>query len=454
MNRRSFIKSGVAVSALGFPTIISSRVLGRNGNPGANDRLVFGMIGVGNMGSGHVRNFSGRGSIAAIADAYLPHAEKNAKWLTDNNRVAKGTSVEVMQDYRKLLERDDIDAVIIASPQHWHALHSIHAAQADKDIYCEKPMTYSIWEGRQVVKAVKKHNIVFQTGSQQRSSHVSHLGLTHVRNGTIGKIQRVLASNYRSAQDNGFPAMPIHDGLDWDMWCGPAQMPDFNHAIFSNDGNVQPCWSGISLFSGGDMTDWGSHGLDMIQWGLGMDASGPEEVWVEGEPFKPMVSTPEKPGGRRGGPRSPKVFMKCPGGVIIEFDGGHASGGTFIGENGQISVTRQNVQADPRELTQKPLENPGDEIYRGYGYARSTDHGNDWINAIKERRDPIASAETGHRTATLCHLGNIARWVSGITGETGHKLKWDAAAERFTNSDEANKFIRTATRKGYEIPEV
>ena len=448
------MKTGVAASALAFPTILPSRVLGRNGNPGANDRLVFGVIGVGNMGTGHVQNFSKRGSIAAIADAYLPHAEENAKWLADNDRVGKGNTVEVVQDYRKLLERDDIDAVIIASPQHWHALQSIHAAQAGKDIYCEKPITYSIWEGRQVVKAVEKHNVVFQTGSQQRSSHVSHLGLTHVRNGTIGKIRRVLASNYRSPQDNGWPGMPVHDGLDWDLWCGPAQKPEFNHAIWSNKGNVQPCWSGIRLFSGGDMTDWGSHGIDMIQWGLGMDLAGPEEVWVEGEPFKPMVSTPEQPGGRRGGPNSPKVFMRYPGGTILEFEGGHESGGTFIGENGQISVTRQNVQSDPPELTRQPLENPGDEIYRGHEYARSTDHAQDWMNAVKERRNPVANAETGHRTATVCHLGNIARWVSGITGETGHKLKWDAAAERFTNSDEANRFVRTPSRKGYEIPEV
>lgn len=454
MNRRSFIKTGAAASALTFPMILPSRVLGRDGKPGANERLVFGMIGVGNMGSGHVQNFSSRGSIAAIADAYLPHAEKNAKWLRDNNRVGKGNSVEVMQDYRKLLERDDIDAVIIASPHHWHALHSIHAAQAGKDIYCEKPMTYSVWEGRQVVKAIKKHKIVFQTGSQQRSSHVSHLGLTHVRNGTIGKIRRVLASNYPSPQENGFPGMPIHEGLDWDLWCGPAQKPDFNHAIWSNAGNVQPCWSGIRLFSGGDMSDWGAHGLDMIQWGLGMDESGPEEVWVEGEPFKSMLSTPENPGGRRGGPNSPKVFMKYPGGVILEFEGGHLSGGTFIGEKGQISVTRRAVRADPHELTKKPLGNPADEIYRGYEYARRTSHGDDWINAIKERRDPVASVETGHRTATVCHLGNIARWVSGITGETGQKLKWDAAAERFTNSEVANRFVRIPSRKGFEIPQV
>jgi len=453
MNRRSFLKRSLAVSAIGFPTIIPSRVLGRNGNEGANDRITLGMIGVGSMGSGHVQNFSNHCSIAAIADACLPHAEKNAKWLYDNKRVPAGGKVDVYQDYRKLLERDDIDAVIIASPLHWHARHAIHAAQAGKHIYCEKPLTYSIWEGRQIAKAVEKYKIAFQTGSQQRSGATSHLGITHIRNGTIGKIKRVLAHNNRSPQEINWPAMDIPEGLDWDLWCGPAQKPDYNYAIWSNKGDAQPAWSGAKPFSGGDVTDWGSHGLDMVQWGLGMDTSGPEEVWVEGDPYTPMVSTPEKPGGRRGGPNSPIVFMKYPGDIIVEHNGGNQSGGTFIGENGQIEVTRQRSTGNPRELTQKPFENPADEIHRGYEYARRTSHGQDWLNCIKEGGTPVASAETGHRTATVCHLANITRWVSGITGETGHKLKWDAVNERFTNSDEANQFLRTPYREGYEVPE-
>lgn len=448
LDRRSFLKRSAAAAAagvIGFPMILPSRV------KGANERLVLGMVGTGGQGTHHVRGMSRHCSIAAVADAYLPHAERAAKWLHDERR-AEG--VEVYQNYLALLERDDIDAVVIATPLHQHALNCVHAALAGKDIYCEKPLTNSIAEGRRIVEAVKKHNIVFQTGSQQRSEVTAHVALTHVRNGTLGKVKSVKAHNYRSAQENGFPGEDIPAGLDWDLWCGPAEKPEFNKAIWSNERSVAPSWSGVRPFSGGDMTDWGSHGLDLLQWGLGMDESGPEEVWVEGDPFVPMISTPENPGGRRGGPRSPIVFLKFPGDIIVELDGGHVSGGTFVCEEGQISVTRGGFHSTPVDLRRSPLENPGIEIYRGHEYARTTGHDRDWLNAIKERRDPVAPAEAGHRTATLCHLGNIARWVSGITGETGVKLKWDAVNERFTNSDIANQFLDPAPREGFEFPAI
>jgi predicted dehydrogenase len=455
MNRRSFIKRSIAAgSLLSFPTIIPSNVLARNGNPGANDRIVTAVIGTGNMGSGHVRNFSGRSTIAAIADAYLPHAHRSVKWLHENERVAPGHTVDVYQDYRRVLERDDIDAVIIATPEHWHVLQGIHAAQAGKHIYCEKPVSQSIWQGRQLVKAVEKYNVVFQTGSQQRSSIVSHRGITHLRNGTIGKINRVTVHDYTSPQHIDWPAQPIHEGLDWDLWCGPAIKPDFNHAIWSNKGDVAPCWSGVIHFAGGNMTDWGAHGLDILQWGLGMDESGPEEVWVEGDPYEKMVSTPENPGGRRGGPNKPTVYIKYPGGIIVEFTGANIFGAVFNGEGGQITVTRERAFSNPDELVRQPLENPAVEIYRGYQYARRTNHADNWLDCIRNGGTPVASAEVGQRTATICHLANIARYVSGITGETNQKLKWDAVNERFTNSDVANQFVRMPSRKGYEIPEV
>jgi len=458
MNRRSFLKRSLAVSAIGFPTIIPSGVLGRDGAPGANDRITLGMIGVGNMGGVHVQNFSSDANIAAIADAYLPHANERLKWLHDNERVAEGTNPVVYQDYRRILERDDIDAVVIASPQHWHALHTIHAAQAGKHVYCEKPLTYSVWEGRQIVKAVSKYNIVLQTGSQQRSSLSTYLPLSHVRNGTIGKIKRVLAANLASPQENGWPGMDVPSGLDWDLWCGPSPKPDYHIAIRTNrqQADPQPCWSGIRLYSGGDITDWGTHGFDMIQCGLGADASGPTEVWVEGDPFVPMLSTPDNPGGRRGGPKSPKVFMQYPNDVLVEFAGGDRSGGVFIGENGQISVTRGRASGKNEEVDQlirRPVENPTDEIYRGPEHARRVNHADNWLACIKDGTDPTATAETGHRSATVAHLANIVRWTSGITGETGQKLKWDSVNERFTNSDVANQFLRTPYRKGYEVPE-
>ena len=432
--RRRFLQTtaAVGVAAVAAPCIVPSHAFG------ANDRVVLGGIGMGNRGRQLAADFRNRASYAAIADAYLPRAEEAAKTVGAQH---------VYQDYRKLLEQSDIDAVIVATPHRWHAINSIHAAQAGKDIYCEKPQTYSIPEGRRIVEAVRKHKRVFQTGSQQRSGGNEYTGCMHVRNGALGKITGVLASNYHSPMEPHYPKQDIPQGLDWDMWCGPAEPPPFNFVIWDNRSN--PSWVSIEPFSGGEMTDWGAHGLDMAQWGLGMDESGPVEVWTEGEPFVTMASTPEAPGGRHRGPRSPKVVMKYPGDIIMELSGGPGNSGVrFIGEKGNMDVVRGRYKASSAELTAQPLEDAKVQLYR------SANHSGDWLQCIKERRDPVAHAEVGHRSVTICHLANIARWVSEITGETGQKLQWDSKAERFTNSPEANQFLDRPWRKAYQLPEI
>jgi len=434
LTRRRFTRTTLAagLGAVVSPSIIPARAFG------ANDRIVFGSIGVGNRGSGLAKDFARRGELAAIADVYLPRAESVAK--------AVGAK-RVYQDYRKLLEQADIDAVVIATPHRWHAIHCVHAAQAGKDIYCEKPLTYSIPEGRRIVEAVRCYKRVFQTGTQQRSGRNEWTGCMHVRNGALGKITKVLGSNYHSPMTPNYSQQDVSEGLELDAWCGPAEKPDFNFVIWDNRSN--PSWVSIEPFSGGEMTDWGAHGLDMAQWGLGMDEAGPVEVWTEGEPLKTMISTPEEPGGRHRGPRGPKVVMKYPGDITMELDGGPSNSGVrFIGEKGTMDVVRGRYRASSPELTAAPLDDAKVQLYR------STDHSGNWIDCIKERRDPVAQAEIGHRSVTVCHLANIARWVSGITGETGQKLQWDSKTERFTNSDEANQFLERTWRKGYELPEL
>jgi len=435
LTRRRFAQAGLAagVGAFAGPQILPAKAVG------ANDRVVVGMIGVGNRGRDLLRDLKGRVDIAAIADVYLPRAREAA-----NSVGAK----HVYQDYRKLLERDDVDAVVIATPHRWHALNSIHAAQAGKDIYCEKPLSYSIREGRLIVEAVRKHKRVLQVGTQLRSQERVYRGCMHVRNGSIGKVNRVLAVNYHSPMEIKHPAQDIPKGLDWDMWCGPAEPPPYNFVIWDN--RSKPSWSSVRPFSGGDISEGGPHGLDLAHWGIGMDKSGPTEVWTEGEPFKPVTSTPETTGERHGGPNSPKIFMKYPGDIVLALAGGPSNGAGvhFVGENGTVQVGNNHVASDPAELVAKPVENPKIQIERSY------DHIGNWLECIKERRDPIASAEVGHRSATVCHLGNIARWVSEITGETGPKLQWDAQKERFTNSPQANRFLAASYRKGYELPKV
>lgn len=434
--RRTLLRSGLttglgaAVAAGTAPAFIPARAFG------ANERIVIGGIGVGNQGSGLVRSFAKRASVAAISDVFLPRAEAVA------GEVGAGS---VHQDYRALLDRKDIDAVIVATPHHWHALCCVHAAQAGKDIYCEKPLAYSIVEGRKIVEAVRTHRRVLQTGMQQRSGSKEQAGCLLVRGGALGTITRVIASNYASPMEPDFPEQPVPAGLDWDRWCGPADLVPFNKVVWDN--RSDPSWVSLRPFSGGAMTDWGAHGLDMAQWGLGMDDTGPEEVWVEGEPFRPQLSTPEQPGGRQKGPNTPKVFMRYPGDIVLEFSGGPQFGVTFVGEQGRLTLQRGGFKAEPSDLAADPVG------ARTATSERGPDHHQNWLDCIKSRQDPVANAEVGQRSTSLGHLANIARWVSGLTGETGRRLHWDAATERFTNSDEANRFLSRPFRAGYTLPD-
>jgi predicted dehydrogenase len=436
LHRRGFLRSGLstglgaAVAAGTAPMFIPARAFG------ANERIVMGGIGVGNQGSGLVGSFAKRASMAAISDVYLPRAQKIA---------ASVKAADVYQDYRALLDRKDIDAVIVATPHHWHALCCIHAAQAGKDMYCEKPLAYSIAEGRKVVEAVRKYGRVLQTGMQQRSGGKEQTGCRIVRAGGLGKLSRVIACNYASPMDPDFPEETVPEGLDWERWCGPADLLPFNKVVWDNRSN--PSWVSLRPFSGGTMTDWGAHGLDMAQWGLGMDHAGPEEIWVEGQPFEPQVSTPKNPGGRQKGPNTPKVCMRYPGDIVLEMTKGPQFGVTFIGEKGSLTLDRGGYKTSPSGLKADAA------AMKAIDLIPSSNHHQNFLDCIKSREEPAANAEIGQRSTSVAHLGNIARWVSGLTGETDKRLRWDAATERFTNSDEANRFLSRPYREGYVLPD-
>jgi len=426
ITRRRMVQAAAVAAA---PLVVPSRVFG------ANDRIVLGCIGVGNQGSTLAREFAKLADVAAVADLSLPRAESVAR------EIGAGTAV---QDYRHLLDRDDLDAVIVATPHHWHARCCIHAAHAGKDIYCEKPLTYTIAEGRRVAEAVRRHGRVLQTGLQQRSGGKEYEGCLHVRGGALGRISRVIACNYASPMEPSFPGQPVPEGLDWPAWCGPAGAVPFNQVVWDN--RSDPSWVSLRPFSGGAMTDWGAHGLDMAQWGLGMDARGPEEVWVEGDAFVPQISSPDAPGGRQNGPKTPRVFMRYPGDIVMELGGGPQFGVTFVGEHGTLTLQRGGFQSDPAELTATVPPRSADMP------PRSGNHYRNWLSCIRDRRDPVANVEVGQRTTTVCHLANIARWTSGLTGRTGERLRWDSTAERFTNSPEANRFLERDYPAGYELP--
>ena len=429
ITRRGFLGRAAAASAVfTAPIIIPSNVLGKPGQPGANDRIGLGYIGVGRQGSG-LMGGHGDNPVIAVADVNLPRARQRAERF----------KAEAYQDYRKLLERKDVDAIFTATPDHWRALVCIHAAQAGKDIYAEKPMTLTILEGRRMVEAVRKYDRVFQAGSQQRSIMKNIIGCAMVRLGRAGKIKKVIAKNYPSPWPNHLPGQPVPEGIDWDTWCGPVGPVPYNNDLYAP--RTKPGWISFQEFSGGEMTGWGAHGFDMIQWALGMDDSGPVRLWTEGEPFKAPIL--KEPHGRSAGESQtihPAVFMEYANGVVMELGKGPDGGGLFYGEKGMIGIDRGKFWSDPKDLVAEPLKD--DQLPEHVG----GDHFGNFFECIKSRKRPIADVEIGHRSATVCHLGNIARWL-------GRQLKWDPKAEKFIGDDEANKLIDRPRRKGYELPD-
>jgi len=429
VTRRRFLECGGAaiVGAAAAPTIITSSALGAKGKPGANGRIGVGYIGCGRRAGG-LRRLPKEGQIVAAADCYLPRAQR-----------AAGQKGKAFQDYRKMLELPEVDAVIIASPDHWHALHAIHACQAGKDVYVEKPMTLTIREGRLMVQAARKYERIVQVGTQQRSQKANRIGCELVRNGAAGKLHTVLGHNYPSPWECRLPGQSVPDGLNWDMWCGPTDVVAFHKDILTPRAN--PGWISFRPWSGGEMTGWGAHGLDQVQWGLGADDTGPVEVWVEGGKYDPPTFT--EPGPRRKGEtvcNKPKILYRYADGVVLKLDNGPAGGATFVGERGRISVDRGRCQSDPKELASAPLPDGAQRLYV------SDNHMGNWFDCIKSRKLPVADVEIGHRSATVCHLGNIARWL-------GRKLKWDPAKETFPGDKEANAYLDRPRRKGYRMPE-
>jgi predicted dehydrogenase len=419
-SRRQLLKLGAAgAGAIVAPCFIPSGVLARDGKPGANERIAVGAIGVGHRATLLLDQVPKDGQIVALCDCNLPRAEAF--------KAKRKGAWPVYQHYRTLLERKDIDAVIIATQEFQRVLPAIRACQAGKDVYAEKPLTLYVHEGRVLVDAVRKLGRVFQVGSQQRSMAMNRIACELVRGGGLGKVKEVLAPCYTGtggSTTNVGRAEPLPAGLDWDMWLNQAAWRPFNRN-----------WGGGGRdFNGGEMTNWGAHGVDQIQWALGMDGTGPVEMW----PVTP-------------GPNG-KVEMRNAGGVPIRFvlDHGPAGGAIFVCEKGKLEVNRNKFTSNPKEIAVELLKkvNAAEEERKWSDQTalwQARWHMQNWIDCIRTRQKPAADVEIGHRSISVCHLANITRWV-------GRRLRWDPVQERFIGDDEANKFVSRPRRKGYELP--
>jgi len=414
LNRRAFLAASTAIAA---PCFIPFRAFG------ANERVITAHIGVGGQGTGNLNAFISKGAIpAALCDVDSGRLAKAVKLTADKNLSCDGYG-----DYRKILDRKDIDAVVISTPDHWHALPTIHACQAGKDVYCEKPLSLTVAEGRQMVDAARKHERIVQTGSQQRSDDRFRLACEMVRSGRLGKISEV----HVALPNSNFSGPPVPDSeppkeLDYDMWLGPAPQRPYNAKRVHY--NFRFFWD----YSGGQMTNFGAHHIDIAQWALGMDDSGPVSVEGAAE-FHPEHWY--------------EVTMACRlvntyanGVKMIVGQGQKDIKGavTFIGEKGKISVDRSKISSDPADILKEPLSDSDVHLYK------SANHHANFLECIKTRMLPICDVEIGHRSATVCHLNNIVARI-------GRKIQWDAAKETIVGDPEAAAMLSRPYRQPWKL---
>jgi predicted dehydrogenase len=421
--RRGFLTAGLAAGALlALPKSVYHAALLADEKP--SEKIRIGVIGTGGQGKSNMKAILQ--NVVAVCDVDRDHLAQATKIAGD----AK-LKVEAYADYRKLLDDKTTDAVLIATPDHWHALITIGACEAGKDVYCEKPLTLVIAEGRAMVNAARKHKRIVQTGSQQRSDAKFRQACELVRSGAVGKIHTVKVGlpgpNFKAP---GVPDGKAPEALDYDLWLGPAPERAYNekrvHYLF------RFFWD----YSGGQQTNFGAHHLDIAQWGLGTDGTGPTKIEGKATFNKDKwFETPETAHVTYSYDGGVKVYCSLGGGKDA-----YAGGTTFIGEKGELFVTRGKIEL---KLDGEKIE-PGKFPTPTVKLTESGNHHKNWLECIKTRKAPICDVEIGHRSATVCHLGNIAL-------RTGKAIVWDPAKEEIVGDAEAAKMVTKVYRKPWNL---
>jgi predicted dehydrogenase len=424
ITRRRFL--GAAAAGVAAPLLLPhARAADRQGQ-GPNGRITLGFIGVGMMGRGHLGGFLNNRNVqvVAIADVHRVRlndaVERVHRAYGEERRSGTYRGCAALNDFRELLGRRDIDAVVIATPDHWHAIPAILAARARKDIYCEKPLSLTIAEGRAMVQAARDNNVVFQTGSQQRTEFNGNFrkAVEYVRSGRIGRVRTVRVGVGGPARPCDLPAESTPDGVDWEMWNGPSPARAFNHVLCPLDIHRHfPQWRAYREYAGGLLADMGAHHFDIAQWALDMDHSAPTEI-----------HPPER---RDTGLR----FVYANG---VEMFHGGPGGCTFEGTEGRIHVDRSVLESTPASILQQPLTDRDFHLP-----PVGNNHRQNWVDCIRSRRRPVADVEIGARSAQVCQLGNIGYWLR-------RTLRWNAEREEFVNDDEANRLRSRQNRAPWD----
>jgi predicted dehydrogenase len=434
-DRRSFAKT---LAAGACASLSPSHVLG------ANDRVRVGIIGCGGMGRGLWKTFLGQSDVTpvAVCDVYDPFRERARQMCKEK--------VASYKDFRRMLDRNDIDAVIVATPDHWHALLTISACRAGKDVYVEKPLSLTIREGRVMLDTARKYQRVVQVGAQQRSGEHYKAAIDLIRNGALGAVHKISATWTRN-MNPGFAPTELRSGLthelDWEMWLGPAPYVPFDAFRFAYN------WRWFWDYSGGQMTNWGAHSLDITRWAL--DAIAPTAVAAFGGRYE------LKDGGQ-----TPDVqeaiysFPEC----VVSWSGREINGVEAIralppfktqghrpllevhGTKGNMILTRERFDVTPEAWTGSGYDGktPVVEPLSATGSNLGSNHARNFLDCVKSRKRPNADVEEGHRTAVMCHLGNIAMKV-------GRTLRWDAVKEEITGDSEANQLLSRPYRKPWML---
>jgi predicted dehydrogenase len=455
LSRRGFLQRSLAgLAAAGLPLWYAREVVAADEAKKAGekngDRIVMGAVGIGSpqsRGRAIMNDAMGQKGVeyVAVCDVDGRHrtrAVEDVKKAAESHKKP-AADVTAYKDFRELLDRKDIGAVTIATPDQWHVLVAIDALRKGKDVYCEKPLTLTIAEGIALRKVVKETGRVFQVGSQQRSDGRFRLACELVRNGRIGKIKTVETRIGANPTSPPLPKVDPPKELDWDLWLGPTPLVDYVELTTGED-NKKHTFTRCHYefrwwyeYSGGKMTDWGAHHNDIAQWGLGMDESGPVAVEAEGD------APAQEPNRYNCHPNFKVTYTYASGTRLVCTSGGE-NGVKFVGEDDKwIFVDRGKIvasdgDAKTSKLLTEPLPQDAVRLYH------SDNHMGNFIECVRSRKPTICTAEVGHRSVTVCHLGVIAL-------RSGKKLKWDPAKEEFVGDADANKWLSREMRSPWKL---